>query len=162
MYNNKMLRTEKSIVTEKDLQKLDERYNIKLPEDFIKHYLKYNGGYPIRDMVIDKEHEDNLIPFGCFYAIKSDDTEDDGVELNDMLKTNFAEDSIFPKWLVRFADDGMGGEYCWSLRKDEYGSIYYWDCEVNLGDDPSKTDDYAIFLADSLEEFINAMVEDED
>lgn len=53
-------------------------------------------------------------------------------------------------------------EFCWSLRKEEYGAIYYWDCDVNYGDDPSKSDDYAVFLANSLEEFMNLLVEDEE
>lgn len=161
MYNNKIIDTEKSKVTEKDLKEIEKKYNIRFPESFKRHYLLYNGGYPERDMVIDKENDD-LIPFGCFYAIKSDDRENGTTELNDMLKTNFDEDSIMPKWLVAFAGDCASGEYCWSCRDYEYGAIYYWDCDVNLGADPSKTDDYAMFLAKTLEEFINSMVEDED
>lgn len=161
MYNNKILRTKKTKVTEEDLKEIERTYNFIFPESFKKHYLMYNGGRPERNMVINKEDENNLIPFTYFYAIKRDEGEK-GTDLKKMLKTNFDEDSIFPKWLVRFADDGMGGEYCWSLKKEEYGAIYYWDCDVNLGADPNKTDDYAIFLSDSLEEFINAMVEDED
>ena len=161
MYNNKILRTKKTKVTEEDLKEIERTYNFIFPESFKKHYLMYNGGRPERNMVINKEDENNLIPFTYFYAIKRDEGEK-GTDLKKMLKTNFDEDSIFPKWLVRFADDGVGGEYCWSLKKEEYGAIYYWDCDVNLGADPNKTDDYAIFLSDSLEEFINAMVEDED
>lgn len=161
MYNNKILMTEKTKVTEEDLKDIEETYNFVFPKSFIRHYLKYNGGRPERNLVIHKEKQDDFIPFTYFYAIKSDDGED-GIELKRMLKTNFDEDSIFPKWLVSFADDGMGGEYCWSLREEEYGAIYYWDCDVNLGDDPSKSDEYTMFLADSLEEFINEMVEDED
>ena len=161
MYNNKILRTEKSKVTEEDLKEIEKTYNFIFPESFKEHYLMYNGGRPERNMVVNKEDENNLIPFTYFYAIKSDEGEK-GINLKKMLKTNFDEDSIFPKWLVRFADDGMGGEYCWSLKKEEYGAIYYWDCDVNLGADPSKTDDYAMFLAKTLEEFINSMVEDED
>lgn len=161
MYNNKILRIEKTKVTENDLKDIEKAYNFTFPKSFIKHYLKYNGGFPERDMVINKRNND-LIPFGCFYAIKSDEKEHGVAELAYILNVNYEKGSIFPKWLVSFADDGMGGEYCWSLREEEYGAIYYWDCDVNLGDDPSKSDEYTMFLADSLEEFINGMVEDED
>lgn len=161
MYNNKILRTQKSKVTEKDLKDIEETYNFIFPKSFVKHYLMYNGGCPERDLVINKKVTDDFIPFACFYAIKSDDGEH-VIELKRMLKINFDKDSIFPKWLVMFADDIVGGEFCWSLKKEEYGAVYYWNYEVDLGDNPNKTDDYAIFLADSLEEFINAMVEDDD
>ena len=98
---------------------------------------------------------------GYFHAIKCDDGDTD-LELKSMLKVNFDEESIFPKWLVRFADNIIGVEYCWSLRKEEYGAIYYWDCDANYGDDPSKSDDYAVFLANSLEEFMNMLIEDDE
>ena len=160
MYNNKILMTEEIKITENDLKDIEKKFNIKFPESFINHYLRYNGGRPEKDMVVDGKGE--LMPFTYFYAIKSDDGED-GIELKDILKTNFFdEDSIFPKWLVSFADDGIGGEYCWSLRKEEYGYIYYIDIESCVGDSIQEINDSAVFLSDSLEEFINSMVEDED
>ncbi len=158
MYNNRMLRVGNKI-TENDLRDIEETYNIVFPDSFRKHYLMYNGGYPEKNIFIDKDGDKQECWY--FYAIKCDSGKK-GLELKNMLKTNFDEESIFPKWLVRFANDGMGTEYCWSLRKEEYGSIYSWDCDVNLGDDPSKSDDYAVFLANSLEEFMNMMIEDDE
>ncbi len=81
----------------------------------------YNGGYPEKNIFIDKDGEKE--EFGYFYAIKRDDR-DTGLELKSLLKVNFDEESIFPKWLVRFADNITGMEFCWSLRKEEYGAIY--------------------------------------
>lgn len=155
MYNNNMLNAEKNKVTENDLKDIEETYNIVFPDSFRKHYLMYNGGYPEKNIFIDKDGDKQECWY--FYAIKCDSGKK-GLELKNMLKTNFDEESIFPKWLVRFANDGMGTEYCWSLRKEEYGSIYSWDCDVNLGDDPSKSDDYAVFFS----KFIRRIYEHDD
>lgn len=157
MYNNRIVNTE-SEIEEKDLIEIEDRYGFKFPESFRKHYLKFNSGYLERDLFITKDGIE--LPFSAFYPIRRED-ERKGLELINMLKVNFDKDSICPKWLVAFADEICGGEFCWSRREYEYGSIYYWDCNINLGDDPSKSDDYAIKIADSLEEFINNMVEEE-
>ena len=41
MYNNKILRIEKTKVTENDLKDIEKAYNFTFPKSFIKHYLKY-------------------------------------------------------------------------------------------------------------------------
>ncbi|MCY6354523.1 SMI1/KNR4 family protein [Clostridium sp. ZS2-4] len=158
MYNNRMLDVEKSKITENDLKDIEESYNIVFPDSFRKHYLMYNGGRPEKNIFIDKDGDKQ--DCGYFYAIKYDNGK--SWRLKRKLKIDFDEESIFPKWLVRFAGNFIGMEFCWSLRKEEYGAIYYWDCDVNLGDDPSESDDYAVFLANSLEEFMNLLVEDEE
>ena len=66
-------------------------------------------------------------------------------------------DSI-PNWLIPFADEDGGNLFCFSVREEDYGAIYYYDHEFEYGENPEK---YVTYLAESITIFINSLAEEE-
>ena len=63
-----------------------------------------------------------------------------------------------PNWLIPFADEDGGNLFCFSVREEDYGAIYYYDHEFEYGEDP---EDHVTYLAESITIFINSLVEEE-
>ena len=147
LYNNEFENTKISI-TEQDINKIEETFKFNFPTDFKSHYLIYNGGRPKKHVFIDEGYE---FIVGYFIPIKH------GV--NDRILERvlelFRDDQDFPNWLIPFADEPGGNLYCFSIDPDEEGAIYYWNHEI---EDPEESYSY---LAESLKEFIDSMVENE-
>ncbi len=77
-----------------------------------------------------------------------------GTRLEDTLR-DLREVPGFPAYLVQFAIDPGGDYYGFSLRESELGAVYLHSHE-HMGDEGREV----IFLASSLPEFINGMVEE--
>ncbi|AQS07224.1 SMI1/KNR4 family protein [Clostridium beijerinckii] len=143
MYNNnKILDTEKSI-SEEDIKYVESKYKFSMPEDIKKHHLKYNGGHLKKSMYTTNRGDEFVVSW--FIPIKSDKKSS---ELDAVL-ADLRGDKIIPDWLIPFADEAGGDFYCYSLRKNELGAIYYWSHEF----------DDVVYITKSLEEFLNNMVE---
>lgn len=140
--NNKILKSEKNI-SEEDIRAVENKYNFSMPEDIKKHYFKYNGGRPEKSMYTTNSGDEFVVSW--FIPIKSDEKSS---ELDAVL-ADLRGDKIIPDWLIPFADEAGGDFYCYSLRKNELGAIYYWSHEF----------DDVVYITKSLEEFLNNMVE---
>lgn len=68
------------------------------------------------------------------------------------------EDEAIPNRLIPFADEDGGNLFCFSVREEDYGAIYYYDHEFEYGEDP---EDHVTYLAESITIFINSLVEEE-
>ncbi|GEA29393.1 SMI1/KNR4 family protein [Clostridium diolis] len=143
MYNNnEILDTEKAIL-EEDIKYIESKYKFSIPENIKKHYLRYNGGHLKKSMYTTSEGDEFVVSW--FIPIKSDKKSS---EL-DAILADLRVDKIIPDWLIPFADEAGGDFYCYSLRKNELGAIYYWSHEF----------DDVVYITKSLEEFLNNMVE---
>ncbi|KAB1158919.1 SMI1/KNR4 family protein [Tenacibaculum aiptasiae] len=135
----KFIDTEKRI-TIKELDLFTESFNLNLPEEYKKHILKYNGGYP----------EDNYFQgkgINYFHSIKYGEygsLEDTLKRISDVLPDNF-----FP-----FAYDEGGNQFCISLRKEDYGKIYF--CPMDMGEVVPE------LLVSSFEDFMSQLTDNED
>ena len=152
IYNNIFSDTEKNLTNE-DLTELEKKYDFQFPKDIRDHYLAYNGGETERYLFMSNGRGfivNRFIPIK-YTPVEGGET----VEFNlDMLR----KDNIFPAWLIPFADDPGGDIYCFSLKKNEGGAIYYWSHEYDYGDNREK---HVLYLAKSIKDFIDTMVEDE-
>ncbi len=153
MYNNKISMT-KDAITSDDINDLEELYGFSFPDDVRRHYLAYNGGelerYIFKDEDGDEYVVQNLIPINYKNEFGTGDL--------DFTLRNLRLDGVLPNWLIPFAKDPGGNLFCFSIDEDEEGAIYYWDHEYEMGEDP---EDHVIYLTESLETFINSMVDDE-
>lgn len=140
--NNKILESKKPIL-EEDIKYVENKYKFSMPEDIKKHYLKYNGGYPEKSMYTTNRGDEFVVNW--FIPIKSDKKSS---ELDAVLGV-LREEKVIPDWLIPFADEAGGDFYCYSLKKNELGAIYYWSHEF----------DNIEYITKSLEEFLNNMVE---
>lgn len=121
MKRNKFTDTLKKIKAE-DVAKLEGSLSKKLPESFIGHYLKYNGGVPDLDWVPGSgEFEPTIVQE--FYSIYADGIPDD--LKSDCLYEHYlkmVEMKVIERNLLPFAVDPGGNFYALNL---DNGSIYY-------------------------------------
>ncbi|GIJ96078.1 hypothetical protein CAPN001_06470 [Capnocytophaga stomatis] len=128
-----------------DISKLQQHFDIKLPKELINHYLKYNGGYPEKRYF---QKDDDFYRIDSFYPITNE-----GASLFHALECMPFDDlEWFPNYLIPFASTAGGDDFCISIRKEDYGSI--WLFLTDYADDWNKA---MIFLASSFDNFIHSL-----
>ena len=143
MYSNNKILESKQPISLNDIKYIENKYKFSMPENIKKHYLKYNGGYPEKSMYTTDNGEEVIVEW--FIPIKREDGRNDLDSVLGILR----EDNTIPNWLIPFSDEAGGDLYCYSLRENELGAIYYWSHEFNND----------VYITKSLEEFLNNMVE---
>lgn len=143
MYSNNKILESKQPISLNDIKYIENKYKFSMPEDIKKHYLKYNGGYPEKSMYTADDGEEFIVEW--FIPVKREDGRNDLDSVLGILR----EDNTIPNWLIPFADEAGGDLYCYSLRENELGAIYYWSHEF----------DNTVYITKSLETFLNNMVE---
>jgi hypothetical protein len=151
LYSNKIIGTKEKIV-EDDLYKLQMKYNFKFPSFIREHYLLYNGGYPEKSLFVGGDNQEYVVDY--FIPIKNDH----GRNLFEVLYL-LIDEKIIPNWLIPFADEPGGNLFCFNISEKDNGAIYYYNHEFEYGDNP---ENHIVYLAESLPNFINALVEYED
>ena len=68
------------------------------------------------------------------------------------------DENVFPQWLIPLADDEGGNLFCYSLKKNDEGAIYYYNHEFDYGDNP---ENHITLISTSIIEFITEMCEEE-
>ena len=106
--------TEKQI-TDKNFQEFEEMLNIKLPDEFKKHYVKYNGGFPNANW---SEGEEINYPFDNFLSIKyGENTIEKKIQEFQNLQFDFGSKIIFAmKELLYY--------YFIDVSSENYGQIF--------------------------------------
>ncbi len=150
MFNNAFLDLEPPI-NELDLDQLEKEYSFSMPTMIRNHILEYNGGYPKKSVFVNDDGETYSVSY--FIPVKYGNFNLEKVL--DLLR----DDKVFPKWLVPFADDDGGDFFCYSLRNDEIGAIYYYSHEFDYGEDPEQ---HITYLSPSINDFIDSLIEDDD
>ena len=146
MYDNKFFYTGKNL-TEQELRSFEQKFNIVMPKNIKEYYLTYNGGLPEKDLF--KQNEKCTFFVNYFLPIMSPD----GLSVEKVLFL-LNDEKTFPSWLIPFANDESGNFFCYSLRKQDNGAIYYYNHEFEYGESP---EDHITFLTDSVLKFINGL-----
>lgn len=147
MESNRFSHTQQP-VDNTDLDAVERRFAFSFPREVREHYLQYNGGSPEKclfqnDYVV---HE--------FLPVKHGEHG----TLEDSIQHLKVEAPILPDYLVPFAIDPGGDYYCFSIRPQDHGAIYFFAGEF-YEDTPERAVKY---LARSLPEFLGSLTEDED
>lgn len=121
-----------------DIIEFENKFNIKLPENYKRLMLKFNGGVPL-DRVVYSDGDELTI--GGFCSIKYGD-----ILLENSIYDYQIREKIIPVGYIPVAYDAFDNTYSISINKIDYGKIYcrYFD----TGDDEET------LVADSLEEFL--------
>ncbi len=93
-----------------EISTFEKEYNVKLPKEYIEHMLKFNGGYPIKDVYFDR------YPIDGFRPIKYGNHT---VEADIKSLSEF-----FPARSIPFAYS-TGGVIYMVLNEKGYSNIYY-------------------------------------
>lgn len=149
-YTNRFLGNERP-VTATELNEVEKLLGFTFPDEFRQHYLEQNGGGPERCLFVK---DDTIYVVNEFLPIKYGKSRN---LFEDVFHDLKVEREILPAYLIPFADDPGGDFYCFSIRKQDRGSI--WIFRGDYFDDPQRSH---VFLCRSLCEFVEAMMVDED
>lgn len=138
-------------LSELDIERVERRLGVRLPQDLKEHYLLHNGGTPRpRFFVKDGEAYDVV----CFYSMNTGDKGSSFERTYVMLVDQTPE---FPRGFIPFASSSCGDMFIYSVKPESFGSIMFFQHEY-FGDD----DRYVVFLAPTLRELINSLSEEPD
>lgn len=128
---------------------VEAKLQIKFPQEIEQLYLLYNGGSPERYTFYDEEDDGYVVQ--KFLSIKNDKNHKDTIEY---CIEDFRNDGVFPNWLIPVAYDPGGNYYCISVDKEDFGSVYFWSHDYEVGEN---IEEYIVYLAESIIEFVEKM-----
>ena len=152
MYDNPILYANGAAKKE-DLDRIEQKFQVTIPQELREHYLAYNGGRPERTVFTGKDGEEYFVDL--FIPVR----ERYKRPLEKRLELLRADDGVIPDWLIPFAEEGGGNLFCFSVRESDPGAIYYYNHEFEYGEDP---EEHITWLAESLTAFLNALTENEE
>jgi len=127
-----------------DINKVEVMIGHDFPEEYRNFLLVYNGGYPDKSIFAIPGQGESLL--GKFYGINVGDR-DDLLLVNDIfigrIRCGF----------LSIASDQCGNQICISIRKCDYGKIFFWDHEY----EGTGVDMEYILISESLVNFFNSL-----
>jgi hypothetical protein len=150
MNRNEILNTKPSPTIEY-MKSLEKKWGIEIPSDLINFFIKTNGGKPKFNTYVMENGEESVLH--SFLAVGS---QEEFGSFEDIIEYLMFEQDVIPKYLIPFAETGVGDFYCISTKEETYGKIYVFYPE--FCDDLDEAIEYT---APSLDVFINNMREDE-
>ncbi len=153
---NIIINNERTKLNIRDINLLENNFDIKLPEDYKNFLLTHNGGYPEKDCYsfIDVENASNLKRFLAFYDIKVDFH----VQIyDDLVKEYLKLKDRIPQECIPIARDSGGNYVCLGIKGSEYGKVYFWDHEEEADEGEHPTFANMYLLANNFTDFINGL-----
>jgi len=137
----------KKPISNDDLNAAEVAMGLIIPNDLRLHYLKYNGGSPVKTAFpLDDDYYVVRDFFPIRYGIL-------GLATQTLEGTYFLVNDVIPEGLLPFADDGAGNLFCYGTAKANIHSIWHWNHEED--DDP----DWRLrLIAPSFQEFLEGLV----
>ncbi len=150
LYNNAIVDTE-APVSSADLTDVEQRFGFSFPESVRMHCLAFSGGRPVRNLF---RKDDEYFQIHEFLPIKHGKKD---CLFEDTYQDLVVDTPEFPGYLMPVAIDPGGDYYCVSVRPADAGCVY---CHLHdYYDDPNRS---VAFMAASIAEFLNGMVEVEE
>ena len=138
-------------LNEKDIERIEAEIGLNLPVVYREFLLRHNGGKPKPDAV--RYNGDYFDYVGFFYS------EQFRSYASDLIRSIASYKELIPSHYFPIGESPGGDVYCLSLKKEDYGSVYYWDHEIaNYDGEP--WEENMIKLANTLSEFIEGLYEE--
>ena len=132
----------------KALEDFEQIIQYRLPEDYRKYLLSFNGAEPINTVCSISDDEGETSIHGMHDCPKYC-----------RIESNFGDDNSTKKTgLLAFAYEQGGNDFCICLQPKLYGEIYFYDHESSYVDDI----DTLIKIADSFDCFIESLTSKEE
>ena len=146
------LRKTANSITKEELQAFKTEFNLSLPKSYEDFILKHNGGYP-EIAAFDNPYEDGVI----IEVSNRISTEDEDFfarrgkvySSRTAIQTHQQLEKNIPEFLYPFGLDAGGGNFCISMREEDFGTIYQFFMD-GTAEEP-------IYVTDSFENFVNAL-----
>lgn len=135
----------------KALEDFEQIIQYRLPEDYRKYLLDFNGAEPINTICSISDDEGETRIHGMLGI-------HDGPEYC-RIESNFGDNNSTRKTgLLAFAYDQGGNDFCICLLPKHYGEVYFYDHESSYADDIVTL----IKIADSFDCFIESLTSEEE
>lgn len=116
-------------ITEEDILNLEQSCGFKFPISYKSFMLRHNGGYP----------QSNKFVFTDFRGKQSDSLVDFFLPIGDEINDNirrvyeyFTGEERLPVGMLPIAYDPFGNMICINLTDKLYGSLFFWDHELEF------------------------------
>jgi len=118
-------------LSDNDFKLVEQDLGVKLPNELIEFYKKYNGGHPNKTIAKDYFNKIDDIEIKDFIPMlyARDFGDDPDFTLNGRAKEEWSESRI-PRYLLAFAMDWGGNYLCLNL---DDGEVYYYVMDVWSG-----------------------------
>jgi hypothetical protein len=144
-----------------EIEQLENNLKYKLPNYFIEHYLKFNGGIPLKSWWYFNEDIDPL-EIAQFKSIKYYNlTLGSSTSLIDNCYYYMIERNVIPQNIIPFAIDWGGNFFC--INQDDNSILFYTVDSFN--DDLTLKENHKnaqLYLAPSFNVFINNLMSEEE
>lgn len=141
--------------SEAELDALEHRLQIKLPENYRHFLLEHNGGRPVPKgfSFVEDSHGLTGSSIAWFLAV------------HDGPYSNFEKDYYvykvrnrrLPDNLMPIAHDPFSNQICMSFGGDDKGAIYFWDHEIEADEGEEATYRNCYLIAPTLEQFLDGL-----
>lgn len=112
-------------INRKKLNEIEEKYNGRLPKEYIQFLEKYSGGEPEDNIIELPNTEIRSISVRLFFGICDE-------RISDIFYNIDIYKGRIPINTIPIADVDGGNLLCMNLNSDGYGHIYYWDHDEEL------------------------------
>ena len=120
-------------VTKDCIERFEKKMGLSFPIDYKAFMMQVNGGTPEEDLVFNfidvitnKTNSSDLRELFVFYEEQEDDSFDDIYRIYNTM----VEEKTIPHFFLPIGDDSGGNPICMNLSKNEYGSIWFCDHEL--------------------------------
>ncbi|EKS7113616.1 SMI1/KNR4 family protein [Enterobacter ludwigii] len=143
-----------------DIYKTESKLSITLPDDFVSHYLQFNGGIPEKSWWDGGEGFEPVEVAGFKPFVYNTQTNDDPRSLIDGCYISMLDREVIPRNLLPFANDWGGNFFCLNL--DNYSIVYFatdsFDKDLTMQENHIKLQRY---LTNSFSHFVEGLVTEE-
>ncbi|HHA2226998.1 TPA: SMI1/KNR4 family protein [Enterobacter ludwigii] len=143
-----------------DIYKTESKLSITLPDDFVSHYLQFNGGIPEKSWWDGDEGFEPVEVAGFKPFVYNTQTNDDPRSLIDGCYISMLDREVIPGNLLPFANDWGGNFFCLNL--DNYSIVYFatgsFDEDLTMQVNHIKLQRY---LINSFSNFVDGLVTEE-
>ncbi|MFA6245827.1 MAG: SMI1/KNR4 family protein [Mucilaginibacter sp.] len=137
---------------ETDLKEAEEQLGISFTNEFKEHYLKYNGGYPVKSFFLWPD-DGAKTRINHFFSIKYD-----GFSRFETAYENlFITEQILPQGFLPFAVDDGGDYFCISILPQFFNQVFFFDMHHY---DPGWIEEYVTLISESFKGFIDNLVDE--
>lgn len=145
---NIFLETSPSI-TKNEIMEVASKFDIKLSDEFIYHYTRYNGGYPTRRFYRWPGGAQTRIDH--FFSIKYKGFTQYEEAYNDL----FIIEQVLPWGYIPFAVDDGGNFFCLCVQPNNYNHVFYAAMYHYNAENASE---YLINVGSSFKDFVDKLV----